>query len=103
MKNAFLEKYMSDKYNFLLTGEILLIALYPLFEAIDTRFPLIHMIFLAVLIPGLFAVIPTKAFLYAVSLAMISFVVHILASMGFFAESIEQNLEVLRLILIRKQ
>lgn len=99
MKNAFLKEYMSDKYNFLLTGEVVLIALYPLFEAIDTRFPLIHMVFLAVLIPGLFAVIPFKVFLYAISLAMISFVLHVLASMGFLAEPIAQKLEVLRLIL----
>ena len=30
MKNAFLKEYMSDKYNFLLTGEVVLIALYLL-------------------------------------------------------------------------
>ncbi len=90
---------MSDKYNFLLTGEVALIALYPLVEAIDTKFPLMHLIFLGVVIPGLFVVIPFRAFLYVTSLAMISFGFHILSSLGFFYGPIEKHFEVLRLIL----
>ena len=99
MKSGILREFVSDKYNLLLTGEIVLIVLYPLVEAIDTNFPVIDTMFLLVVIPGLWAVISSRAFLYPVLLAVISFGLHILVSLGFFWGSIEQYVEMLRLIL----
>jgi len=99
MKNSIFREFVSDKYNLLLAGEIFLIVLYPLAEAIETSFPVIDAMFLAVVIPGLWAVIPSRAFLYPLLLAMISFGLHILVSLGFFWGSIEQYVEILRLIL----
>lgn len=99
MNIAVFREFMSDKYNLLLTGEIFLIAIYPLAEAIDTSFPVIDAMFLAVVIPGLWAVISSRAFVYPVLLAMISFGFHILVSLGFFWGPIEQYVEILRLIL----
>ena len=99
MKHAIFKDYMSDKYNFLLTGEIALIVLYPVAETLDASFPMSHAMFLAVLIPGLWAVIPSRIFFYPALLAMISFGLHILAYLGFLWVPIEQYIEVLRLIL----
>ena len=99
MKLAIVKDYMSDKYNFLLAGEIALIVLYPMAEALDTSFPIIHALFLAVLIPGLWAVIPSRIFLYPALLAIVSFGLHILACLGFLWTPIEQHIEVLRFIL----
>ena len=99
MKPGIFREFVSDKYNLLLTGEIVLIVFYPLVEAIDTNFPVIDTMFLVVVIPGLWAVISSRAFLYPVLLAMVSFGLHILVSLGFFWGSIEQYVEMLRLIL----
>lgn len=99
MKSAVFREFVSDKYNLLLTGEIVFIVLYPLAEAVDTSFPVIDAMFLAVVIPGLWAVIPSQVFLYAALLAMISFGLHILVSLGFLSGPIEQYIEILRFIL----
>ena len=100
MKFPKFKEFVSDKYNLLLTGEIALIVLYPLVEAIDTSFPVIDAMFLVVVIPGLWAVISPRAFLYPILLALTSFGLHILVSLGFFNSGpIEQYIEILRLIL----
>jgi hypothetical protein len=38
MKSAVFREFVSDRYNLLLTGEIVFIVLYPLAEAVDTSF-----------------------------------------------------------------
>ena len=99
MKVAALREFVSDKYNLLLMGEIFFIVLYPLVETIETSLPVINAMFLAVVIPGLWATISPRAFLYSVLLAMISFGLHTLVSLGFFWGPVEQYVEILRLIL----
>jgi len=99
MKTTLIREFVSDKYNLLLMGQIFFIVLYPLAAAIDTSFPVGNTLFLVVIVPGLWAVIPSPLFLYPVFLAMISFGLHILVSLGFLSGPIEQHIEILRLIL----
>ena len=83
-------KIVENKYNHLLAGEILLMLIYPVVEALEIKFPVMACLFLLVLIPALRAVLPFKAFLYLMSLGVFGVLLRILVCLNVFPNEIKK-------------
>ncbi len=80
------EKVLANRYNHLLAAEVLLPVAYPLLQPVHTRFPITVVLFLAAIIPSLHVVLPLKAFLSLMSLAVIGFALTTLARFGVIGQ-----------------
>lgn len=89
MKLINLEKIFENKYNHLLIGEILIMLIYPVLKSYEIRFPVAGCLFLMAIIPALHVVLPFKAFLPLISLAVLGLVLRALVFFQIFAAEYE--------------
>ncbi|MHC5074749.1 MAG: hypothetical protein ACYTFE_07970 [Planctomycetota bacterium] len=81
------QKILENKYNHLLTIEILIIIAYPLLHFVDAKFPLSSLLFLMALAPALNVALKLRNFLIVMSIGIIFFVFRLIAKY----EAIELN------------
>jgi hypothetical protein len=74
------QKILENKYNHLLTVEILIIVAYPLFYFVDEKFPLSSLLFLMALAPALNVALKLRNFLIVMSMGIIFFVFRLIAN-----------------------
>ncbi|MHC4132643.1 MAG: potassium channel family protein [Planctomycetota bacterium] len=73
-------KSLENKYNYLLTIEILIIIAYPLFHFVDAKFPLSQLLFLLALAPALNVAIRLRNFLIVMGMGLIVFIFKLIAT-----------------------
>jgi hypothetical protein len=74
------QKVLENKYNYLLTIEILIIIAYPLFHFVDPMFPLSQLLFLLALAPALNVALSFRRYLVVMSMGLIVFILKLIAT-----------------------
>jgi hypothetical protein len=73
-------KILENKYNYLLTIELVIIIAYPLFHFVDEKFPLSQLLFLMALAPALNVALSFRRFLAVMSMGLIVFIFNLIAT-----------------------
>ncbi|MHC4265427.1 MAG: potassium channel family protein [Planctomycetota bacterium] len=73
------QKILENKYNYLLTIELVIIIAYPLFHFVDAKFPLSSLLFLLALAPALNVALRLRHFLIIMGMGLIVFIFNLVA------------------------
>jgi hypothetical protein len=75
MKRFDPEKFLKDKYNYLLTTEIIIILAYPFPQNVEAKFPIILLMLLVAIAPALWVGLSRKVFLAVISIGLLALIV----------------------------
>lgn len=82
MKRLNLEVFLKNKYNYLLTTEIIILIVYPFLHKIDVKFPIIALMLLIAIAPALWVGLSRKFFLAVISIGLLAFAFTVVARFG---------------------
>jgi len=80
MKQLNLEAFLKNKYNYLLTTEIIILIVYPFLHKIGAKFPIIALMLMIAIAPALWVGLSRKFFLVVISIGMLAFAFNVVAS-----------------------
>ncbi|MHC4758696.1 MAG: ion channel, partial [Planctomycetota bacterium] len=83
------EKILENKYNYLLTMEILIVIAYPIFHFVDDMFPLSQLLILLALAPALNVALSFRKFLLVMSMGLIVFILRLVTK--YQAEALNEE------------
>ncbi len=80
MKRFDPEKFLKNKYNFLLIIEIIILIVYPFLGKVQDKFPIISIMLLIAIAPALWVGLSRKAFLVVISIGMLALSFNVVAA-----------------------
>jgi hypothetical protein len=72
------EHILQNKYNYLLIIQILILVIYPVLHAFDSRFPIISLLLLIALAPALWVGLSRKSFIAMMSLGTLGYLLNVI-------------------------
>ncbi|MHC4437156.1 MAG: potassium channel family protein [Planctomycetota bacterium] len=82
MKQLDLEALLKNKYNYLLTTEIIILLAFPFLHKVEAKFPIIPLMLLIAIAPALWVSLSRKIFLVVISIGMLAFALNLFARYG---------------------
>ena len=76
------EHILQNKYNYLLTTQILILVTYPLLQAGEAKFPIIPLLLLLAITPALWVGLSRRFFLAVMSIGVLGFLFNLIAHIG---------------------
>lgn len=76
------EHILQNKYNYLLTTQILILVTYPLLQAAEAKFPIIPLLLLLAITPALWVGLSRRFFLAVMSIGVLGFLFNLIAHIG---------------------